>query len=150
VFVSPLGSAGTVVTPVTSVVTLTGATISAAGINRVIIARLTLVPDGTTWRYTHLGSQQINAATDWMIPNEDASPLYEFRYTNHVGDALSYTGDISVEGTWVDMSEARHLGLRESRLFQTSDCTFDLEVRLDGGDVLATAEYHLTAHHYGL
>lgn len=146
-FVSPLGSSGTPVVPVTSVVTLSGETATSFGIGA-SWAMLWINADGTLWKQTtNEGSEQIDVATDWIIPNEDADSTYEVRYTNHTGLALWPLDEFAVEGTWVDLSETRRLSLVSwtvSGLPRT--CTFDLEIRKDGGDVLATASFTLSVH----
>jgi len=146
-FVSPLGSSGTPVVPVTSVVTLSGENIVSFGIGAVW-ATLWINADGTLWKQTSDGgSTQIDAATDWIIPNEDADSTYEVRYTNHGGLPLYQLGDIAVEDTWVDLSETRMLTFVTWTISgEPLIATFDLEIRKDGGDVLATASYSLSAH----
>jgi len=144
-FVAPLGSA-IPDNPVVSVVTLSGETISSSG-NGVVVAKLWIKLDGTLWKETRMGSVQIDAGTDWIIPNEYADSSYEVRYVNHSGAPLLVWDDLSIEGTWVDLSISRQLILFEP-MVGVLQCTFDLEIRKDGGPVLATASFLLSARRF--
>ncbi len=148
-FVAPLGSA-VVETPVSFVVTLSGATITAIVTIGISQAKLWVIADGTLWEETsNGGSVQLDAETDWIIPNEDADSSFDVRYINHVGDELVQWDDFSVEGTWVDISVSRQLVLITAFDGPDKTCTFDLQIRKDGGEVLATASFTLTTTRIG-
>ncbi len=133
--------------PTPAVVTLTAHQVFSVSAGGVSNARLHIVADGTMWRQTtHMGSQQINAATDWIIPNLSApDSSYEVRYINLVTQSLPQFSAFAAENVWVDLSESRFLQVYAwpGGIYRTA--TFDLEIRKDGGAVLATASFTLTA-----
>ncbi len=143
-FVAPLGST-VASSPAAEAVNLTGATIASVG-NGYTVAIFYILADGTLWKYTRQGgTEQIDAGTDWIIPNEDADSTYDVRYTNHVGDPLVLYTDIAVEGTWVSMGIGWSLHIFTADDEAPVTCTFDLQFRKDEGDVLATASFTMSA-----
>ncbi len=149
-FVMPLAS--TPPAPVASAVTLTGATIAATGTG-VVMAVLYINLDGGLWKYQSPdGSSQIDEATDWIIPNGDADSSYEVRYTNFVfttGNPVTagyqHFYAIMAEGEWIDLSATRQLTLFTADIGNPVGVTFDVEIRKDGGAVLATGSFVQTA-----
>lgn len=70
------------------VVTLSGATISASAAGSPIRCTLILKSDGTTQKREDAPPAQINASTDWVIPNSAASGDFDAKWTVS-GDAPS-------------------------------------------------------------
>ncbi len=146
-FVVPLGSAAA--NPVAAVVTLTGATIAATG-GGYVLAQLWVTISGVTYKYVSpTGTEQINVSTDWIIPNENPDPLYEVRFLNFVKTGpVEQSGGLQgvVDGEWLTV-----LPLGRGVFTFTADderpttFAFDVEMRLDGGAVLATAPYTMSA-----
>ena len=146
-FVMPLpdSSPANLPVPVPDLVTITGATISATVSQGTPRAKLLIVQDGTLWRETtNGGSVQISVATDWIIPNSAASSLYEVRYTNKTGNILQFAA-FAEEDEWVAINASKEISQFAFRggIFRTS--SFDLEIRLNGGPVLATGFFTLNA-----
>lgn len=142
-FVMPFTSPDIAVpAPALDVVTLTGAAVSSESPG-LAIARLIIASDGELWKYeSQNGFQQIDAGTDWLRPIlTQIDPTYEVRYINHTGNAVVQFGDIGTEGTWADMSESRELFFLSA--ITDLSCTFDLQIRKDGGAVLATGAFSL-------
>jgi hypothetical protein len=99
---------------------------------------------------------QIDTATDWIRPTDDAPSDYQIRYTNLDTSGLgsgtaTYTaeGGSAVEDTWYDLSVA-------DMLISVSDAidgpasapsiSFDVQIRKGTGTTLATGSYVLTAN----
>jgi hypothetical protein len=96
------------------------------------------IADANTW-------VQIDAAADWITPNDAADSSYELRYTNAVGDI--FTTESSAEDVWVDLSVDRFY--RIARVPTGTDTvTCDFEIRL-GGSTLASAEYIISVNSSG-
>ena len=145
-FVIPLGGpSDNVPAPVAALVTLSGESIFSVSAGGVSVAILHVVADGTLWKQTtNEGSVQLDVATDWIIPNSAADSSYEVRYTNHTGNTAQFTSS-APEDVWIDLSVSRFFQLFAfpGGIFRTA--TFDVEIRKDGGAVLATASFTLTA-----
>lgn len=142
-FVMPFTSpSANVPAPTPDAVTITGATISSVSPG-LVLARLQIVNNGELWKYTSQnGYEQLSASTDWLRPILiQIDPTYEVRYINHTGNAVVQFGDIGIEGTWADMSESRELFFLSA--LNNLSCTFDLQIRKDGGAVLATGAFSL-------
>lgn len=75
-------------------VTLSGATISASGASTPIRATLILKSDGTTQKREDAPPVQINASTDWVIPNSAASGDFDAKWT------VSGTAPTEVTAGW--------------------------------------------------
>ncbi len=97
--------------------------------------------DGIVEKRDNGGLAQIDSATDWVIPNGEASTDYDVRYTSHTGDAL--TTSPAAENTWIDLSVDREYGLSIPNPGGT--CTFDIEIRDPLGATVATGTYVLTS-----
>ncbi len=152
-FVSPLGSAAGA--PFVSNVTLSGETIFSVGPGYTR-ALLWIMADGTMWRDTYLGSIQIDAATDWVLPNEHADSSYEVRFINLTtsGTLIVAGYDLFVpfadENVWIDLSENRAMIVWTANEDNPIQAGFDLEIRKDGGAVLATAHYQINARRFNI
>jgi len=104
--------------------------------------------DGTVDKYLEPTYTQIDSSTDWIIPNGAASALYEVRITNIVdigGDTLTWETGSAARDTWLAISSnlqwkvlAAGPGGADSHGAQ-----FDMEVRFNGGAVLATGAYEI-------
>lgn len=124
-------------------VTLSGEVIAdIGGFPSTAAAFVDVLTDGTIQKTEGVTETQIDGSTDWIIPNSAANSMYEVRFTNLVGDAL--TTPPAAEDVWVFITEKRSYGV-----FETTDntkvATFDLEIRLNGGPVLSSASYQVTA-----
>jgi hypothetical protein len=109
-------------------------------------ARLKIDDDGNTYRSLDTGSAswfQINNGTDWVRPTGSAPGLYEVRWTNATGTVTSST---VAEDTWHDLSTSDFIIYNSfTGPIGTKSTTFDIEIRLDGGSVLDSASYTITA-----
>lgn len=102
--------------------------------------------DGTIDRYTHnVGYQQIDASTDWIIPNASASSDYEFWLEVDTGSSPNYLSD-SVD-TWIAMGSGNNSAylqwLHENTTPGTdvNTWTWTLRVRKNGGAEIDNAAY---------
>ena len=95
---------------------------------------------------------QIDASTDWVIPNGAASTDYEFRVTNVVWNSGASFNiiDASPEDVWINLTG----GALEWSVIDatpggtgTMDVDFDLQVRKGSGPVLSTGAYTLIAQY---
>lgn len=135
--------------PAPAVVTLTGATItgvySGGGPFYTSEAALFIRADGTTDKLeTGSGTTQINSATDWIIDNESASGDYEVMIHEDSG-TLNRPFQDAID-TWLSLSVDRDWGVdRASSAPGTKTCTATLSIRKNGGPVIDTAVYVLTA-----
>jgi hypothetical protein len=147
-FVTPLGKViGAIpIVPVVAVVTLSGGSVTRVGVN-LVTASIIISGDGTIWGWGFPGGiQQFAAATDWIIPSDFADSSYEVRYINHTGEPIILANDFAIEGTWVDIGPWQSLAISTAdQPFTAKTCTFDLQIRKDGGEVLATGSYSLSA-----
>ena len=127
------------------VVTLSGGTNTAFSFGSNALAYHLANSDGTfDQKDNFAASQQINATTDWVIPNSSAPGTYRIRHTSLSGDTASFTpaGAINV-----------YLGLTSTRSWLVTDtspgfanksCTYTLEID-DGTTSQDTGSYTLTA-----
>ena len=148
-FVAPLGSSGTPFASVTDAVTLTGATINATG-NGYVLAQLWIAIGGNVFKYeSPTGTSQLGVGTDWVKPDTSPNPLYEVRFLNFVTTGpAAQTGGLQgvVEGVWETVLPlGRGVFCFTADQAKPTTLTLDVEIRLDGGPVLATASYTLKA-----
>lgn len=88
---------------------------------------------------------QIDAATDWIIPNDQQEAIYEVRYVSFVGDEV-FLLDPSGENTWVALSESRTWRITNTTGSTTETASCDFEIRLgSSGSAIATASYAFSA-----
>lgn len=91
---------------------------------------------------------QIDAGTDWIVPNTDASSEFECRVTNVVWDAGTpgFAAQGAADDVWVDLSTDRTwLVLDTDQGGANKWVNFTLEIRKNGGSVLASNTYYLRA-----
>lgn len=129
------------------VVTLSGEFITTSVSGAVpSVARLIINPDGTLDKLENGSTTQIDASTDWIIPNGAASSSYQVRFTNLAG-TITGAGTTLTEDVWADIDQVH--GIRTARPIAQGNgqtgATFDLEIRLGTGATLASASYTLQA-----
>jgi hypothetical protein len=88
------------------------------------------------------GASQIDASTDWIIPNSAASSLYEVSWSQVSGDTPSYS-NMAVAGTWYDLSVSRYVGYQPSPGAGESG-VIRLSIRFNGGATIDTGDYDIT------
>lgn len=131
-----------------AVVTLTGTTIYGWKFNGSARAELRINDNGNAYKFTtNGGTSQIFGATDWVRPTSAAPGLYEVRYTNLSGPSVSATVG---QGVWQSLASANFAVWQIRSSPGTDSSQFDIEIRLDGGPVLASASYTLEAEYMDL
>ena len=125
------------------VVTLSGEFIEHIPVIGLALAGVKANSDGTMQQRKGGLFTQIDASTDWIIPNGAASSLYEVRYTNVSGNFGSFTPAAAVD-TWIDLGADRQWLLTNGTAIYASR-TFTLEIRYNGGAVLSSASYTIAA-----
>ena len=110
-------------------------------------AHIKIDNDGNVYEQTNFGGySQVDTVTDWCRPTTSSPGLYEVRYTNLINDAI-FTGT-AAEDAWHSLSSGDFI-LRQRQLgggFATTTSTFDIEIRYNGGSVLASGQYTLTCN----
>lgn len=86
--------------------------------------------------YNHLGVK----IGSWIFPNEKASSLWEIRASN----GSPGNPDYGTMNTWLALSVNRSWANEELGIGSDSD-SFDIELRYNGGAVVATATYTVNA-----
>lgn len=109
-------------------------------------ARLKVDDDGNVYRSLDTGTPswvQIGTVDDWVRPTTSSPGLYEVRWTGATGTVSSST---VAEDTWHSLSTS-DFTIYNSFIgpIGTKSTTFTIEIRLDGGSVLDSASYTLTA-----
>ena len=106
-------------------------------------AKVRINTDGTVDEFKNaIGAwAQIDSGTDWIIPNGDASSLYEVKLDVTTGDAPN-SGDSESTGTWLALSADRIWGL-DSIGSNAGDWT--ISIRYNGGAVIDTGLYEMSA-----
>lgn len=126
-----VGSSGTI--------TLSGETISDLVTGS---AYVQINADGTVDKYDPTVSQ-IDAATDWIIPNSAGNSSYDVKWTLTSGDAPTVT-NMAVENTWYALTTDRYVGYSPAIPDNTE--SGDIVVYIGrGGTVLASATYTISA-----
>lgn len=138
--ISPGGSPG-------DVVIVSGAALS-TGINFESPAEKTLKVDndGNIYQRNNTAAyNQIATSTDWIRPTTSAPGLYEVRFTNKSGDTIFTT---KAEDVWHDISTGDFTWIIQDTTFDdgANTATFTVEIRLDGGAVLDSAAYTISAN----
>lgn len=138
-FLSPPGGGGPVVTLTDFNVNWSRASFCYAGVR--------VNADGTVDRHGSIGTAygQMNAETDWIIPNEDASGLYEVRCTLNSG---TLEGSSDATGSWLALSSDRLWRVFDNSYPPATAETAELfiEIRYDGGSVLDSCTVNLSAN----
>jgi hypothetical protein len=135
--------------PTPATVILSGATItgvdSGGGPVYTSDAALFVRADGTIDKLeTGSGTTQINSSTDWIIPNGSASGDYQVMIHEDSG-TLNRLFQDKID-TWLSLAGDRDWGVfRSISAPGSKTCTVTLSIRKNGGPVIATAVYVLTA-----
>jgi len=105
--------------------------------------------DGTIDKRQGAGYSQIDAGTDWVIPNGAAKTTTEFRIVDVVWNTgFGFYVEAAAEDTWIDLlAGALEWSVRDSSSTPAGnkDVDFVLEVRPSGGATLDTGPFRLTA-----
>lgn len=115
------------------------------------LSSLNFNSDGTVDKELTSGTTQIDAATDWIIPNSLANSGYQVRAQsivwNSSGDGEAFTAEgIPTDNTWADLGTTRKLTILQSAdTPATKKVTFTIELRIGTGPVVASATYSLEA-----
>ena len=97
---------------------------------------------------------QIDASTDWIIPNESASGLYEVKMEENAQGGGASTGLLfsspdsdTTKGlsTWYALTEDREWSVRHGHPSQVATWDIQCSIRFNGGATLATVEFQLQA-----
>ncbi|MFW6027791.1 MAG: hypothetical protein ACOC91_03190, partial [bacterium] len=123
-------------------ITLSGHSVSAVSINESAAAILRIDDNG--YMYSKKNNDpyvQIDSETDWIRPTSEAPGLYEVRYTDHSGDPINGT-----ENSWYSLTSGAEFWINRTSPGKNS-ATFRLEIRRDGGPVLASGFYSLSAEY---
>ena len=99
--------------------------------------------NGNVYKRTNGGSwTQVDTLTDWVRPAGSAPGLYQVRFTNLVGDAVSAS---AAEDIWHALSSGDFIVTLTNTGVGFDTSAFDIEIRYDGGATLDSAEYILHA-----
>ena len=137
----------TVFIPTVGNVTVSGEVISDIGSgDRLFRAALVVKLSGTSDKIVNTTQTQIDGATDWIIPNGDASSLYEVRYTGLTGDALDGSTSLA-EDVWGSLGANKFFSQRwvAGAGIGMKSSVFTVEIRFNGGAPLDSASYTLNA-----
>jgi hypothetical protein len=139
---------GVIASYANGIVTLSGETITGTdntGPTYSASAALVVKADGTLDKIeTGVGTTQIDAATDWILPNSYGSSDYEVMIHEDSG-TLNRPFQDAID-TWISLAGDRDWGVQYSSSGTGSKtCTATLSIRKDGGPVIDTAVYVFTA-----
>lgn len=129
-------------------VTLTGASIFYWDDVDPPTTKLIVRRDGRVAKARFTAQTILSPDTDWIIPNFANDDLYEVRVTNVVveaGGGVAFSFASAAEDTWIALSADRSWEVDAPSLGGVKRVSFDLEIRYNGGAVLASARYTLTA-----
>lgn len=125
----------------TGKVTLSGETINHTG--NPARAMVYFFQDGTVSKREGGTQTQIDAATDWIIPNGKNTGDYEFMWTVS-GTAPTDVSAGWTSGTWATLTTELYVGY--TRLSAGTEAgTFTISVRKNGGPTIDSAAYALNA-----
>jgi len=107
------------------------------------------VSDGTV-DAIELGTFQIHASTNWVIPNGSAPGLYEVMTDNWAdigGCGGGFSQSSGAEGAWVALTSSRTWGVTACGVggSNQSGMSFDAHIRYNGGSTLASASYTVSS-----
>ncbi len=130
---------------IAGVVTVSGENATDIAVNRNARATIVLRQDGTIDKIEDTTITQVDAATDWIIPNIAAPSNYQFRYTGLAGDPLDGSTS-AAEDVW----RAASVGDFFFEQRATADpedftSTITIQVRKGTGPVLDSATFILHA-----
>ena len=107
--------------------------------------------DGTVDKLENVTYTQLDASTDWIIPNSAANGVYQVRITNVVDvggtDAGFNDEQAAAEDTWISLSSNRQWSCVAVGATGADSVgyNFDVQIRYAGGPVLATGNYEFIA-----
>ncbi len=104
--------------------------------------------NGTVQKREGASYVQIDASTDWIIPNGDANSTYDVRITNVVWTSGSaFFVEAAAEDVWINLGSNREWSVQDNTgtAAGSKDVSFTVEIRKDGGAVLDSATYSLSA-----
>lgn len=87
--------------------------------------------------------QIVDSATDWVRPTSSAPGLYEVRVTGRTGDTFS--SQTAADDTWHSLSSGDFVLHNERTIIGNRSTSYTLEIRYNGGSVLASGSYTLLA-----
>jgi len=127
------------------IVTVSGEDVEAtASFPQNAIAIIRFNQNGTVDKVVNGVSEQVDAATDWIIPNSKAPGNYQIRYTNHSGTPL--TSAPGNEDEWVALSDGDAAYRLVQALGGSAAASFTIEIRRGGsGSAIASGSYSLSA-----
>jgi len=127
-------------------VTVSGETVTDnVAVNRLARAAIVVRSDGTIDKIENATVTQIDSGTDWIIPNGDASSLYEVKYDLDIGDTLDASTDLA-DGIWGALGADKFFEQRAT-FYPDQDraSTITISIRFNGGSVLDSATFILEA-----
>ncbi len=95
--------------------------------------------DGTVWKDGEGAAVQVNASTDWVIPNGAASGQYDLKWDQVSGDAPTNSVGNIAENTWTALSSQINVGAFAGGSYETGIVT--VSIRFNGGATLASANF---------
>jgi len=133
--------------PAGDVITLSGQTVFRFAFSPTdSYARLKVDDDGIMYESEDAGAASwspIDTPTDWIDEKTSAPGLYEVRFTSLTGDAIDFSTE--VEDVWWPLASGDFIIYQSVVGIGDQSSTFTLQIRLDGGAVLASASYTLHA-----
>ena len=128
-----------------AVVTLSGQVISSFSFGSNALSAVIVDSTGIMQQQLNNGvPTQIDASTDWIIPNSAANSSYRVRYTNKTGVAFTFN-NIGAENVYAAISVDRQLEITDSNPTPGGvQATFTLEID-DGSVSQDTGAYILNA-----
>ena len=130
------------------VVTITTGSISDPTTNRTSTAGVRFHSDGRIQKLVNTTRTQINASTDWIIPNGDADNTYEVRANYNWIEGSTWLSEPVAENTWIDLGTLREWSVQDTAAppgLGTKEVAITFNIRKDGGATLATGIITLTA-----
>lgn len=131
------GTWQTVFAAAAGTVTVSGETIVGATSSGTARAGVIFRANGKVAKTVNGTESQIDASTDWIIPNDEATSLYEVRYT---GGTETWTVKAANQDTWTDLSTDREWRV-ENNVGDITANIVTFEIRFNGGSVLDSATY---------
>ena len=90
-------------------------------------------------------STQVNATTDWVIPNSAAPGSYRIRHTSATGDTADFTPAGTIN-SWLALTSNALYDVLDTTITATvKSVDFDIEIDDGGGTALSSASNTLTA-----
>lgn len=108
-------------------------------------ARIKVDNDGNVYESVDTGTAswtQVDTGTDWVRPTTSAPGLYEVRFTASNNTPTSST---VAEDVWHSLSSGDFIVYNSITGTGQKSSTFTIEIRYDGGSVLDSASYTITA-----